>query len=184
LWIFPKGDDIANVGIGIGAKTGRSAKKLLDDFIAKHQTLSKGSIVETVGGGIPVGGFVKELAKDNMMVVGDAARQVNPMHGGGMHEAMLAGRLAGQAAVDAIQNNDLSLLKGYTEKWWAERGPSLMNVLKIRHFFEKLTDDDFNLMADHLSPEAIVAITHGDMKVILSEVSKHPQILGIFKKLI
>ena len=40
------------------------------------------------------------------MVVGDAAHQVNPLHGGGIDEATIAGEIAAQIAIKAITKGD------------------------------------------------------------------------------
>ncbi|MEF8874328.1 MAG: NAD(P)/FAD-dependent oxidoreductase, partial [Candidatus Thermoplasmatota archaeon] len=57
LWIFPKGEDKANVGLGLqlsrldGSKT---PKDYLDEFIEDHEGLKKGQAVDMVAGGVSV----------------------------------------------------------------------------------------------------------------------------------
>lgn len=103
-------------------------------------------------GVVPVGGFVKELVKDNVLVVGgDAARQVNPMHGGGMAEAMEAGTIASKWIVKALEEENISLLQNYTREWWETDGKRLEKVLKVRRVTEKLTDEDLDLFIQLLS---------------------------------
>ncbi|UCD02952.1 MAG: NAD(P)/FAD-dependent oxidoreductase, partial [Candidatus Aenigmatarchaeota archaeon] len=103
LWIFPKGNDVANVGVGIGV-TDKSAKHYLDTFIEDHpEIFGDASIIEANSGGIPVGGFLKNMVTDGLVVVGDAAHQVNPIHGGGMKEATIAGKIAAEVISKCIK---------------------------------------------------------------------------------
>jgi len=53
------------------------------------------------------------------MVVGDAARQVNPLTGGGIDSAMRAGTIAGEVAAKAVEEGDTSKerLKEYERRW-------------------------------------------------------------------
>jgi digeranylgeranylglycerophospholipid reductase len=85
IWVFPKGPGIANVGIGILASLSESgmAKKLLDDFIQKDPRLKNGSPIRFLAGAVPVANPV-ETVRDNLLLVGDAARHVDPVTGGGL----------------------------------------------------------------------------------------------------
>lgn len=62
-WIFPKGNRIANVGVGIRktfVKKGISPMDCLKTFVYKHEgvanRLKKGTIVEKISGIVPLGG--------------------------------------------------------------------------------------------------------------------------------
>ncbi len=85
LWVFPKGKNKANIGVAISgyyAKDGKSAQKFLDEFLAWKYP--KASVLTTVVGGIPIDKTVKQMVKDGLMLVGDAAHTVNPVTGGGI----------------------------------------------------------------------------------------------------
>ena len=134
IWIFPKGKDTANVGIGVSGAE-RTAKEYLDDFIeSRPEIFSESGIVEVNSGGIPVGGFLDNMVKDGLVIVGDAGHQVNPIHGGGIKEATLAGRMAADVISKCIKNDDVSAeaLSEYNRIWWKERGESLKRVEKLR----------------------------------------------------
>ncbi|HHM24208.1 MAG TPA: NAD(P)/FAD-dependent oxidoreductase, partial [Bacteroidetes bacterium] len=103
LWVFPKGDGIANVGLGISgadAKNGVSPRQYLERFVAEH--FPGASILTTSIGGVPVARTLREIVKPGLMLVGDAARQANPVSGGGIVSGMIAGKLAGQVAAEAV----------------------------------------------------------------------------------
>ena len=55
------------------------------------------------GGLIPVGGPVRPLARDRVLLIGDAAGLVSPLTAGGIHTALSSGRLAGHAIADHLQ---------------------------------------------------------------------------------
>ncbi|SVC98282.1 uncharacterized protein METZ01_LOCUS351136, partial [marine metagenome] len=100
LWVFPKGDRFANIGIGISGKYSRykSAKKYLDEFMEREYP--DAAILTTMCGGVPCGKPMRNPVKDGLMLVGDAAHQINPMTGGGIVSGMTAGWIAGQVAAD------------------------------------------------------------------------------------
>jgi digeranylgeranylglycerophospholipid reductase len=184
VWIFPKDDDRANVGIGIAGDAKMTAKHYLDKFIAERPGLAKGSILEVNVGSVPVGGFLKNMVKDNLIVVGDAARQVNPIHGGGINEAMTSGRMAGRIAAKAAAKGDMSILKEYNAEWWSTRGDKLQKVLKVRNFTEKLDDDDLDYLATIWSGEDLIEMTRGNNKTAFKKIIAHPKLLKWVKDFI
>ncbi len=164
VWVFPKGKNRANVGIGItGLGNIKTAKLLLDEWIEARPELRKGSIIEVNAGCIPVGGFLESMVGNGIVGVGDSVNQVNPIHGGGIAESLKAGRIAGDVIADAIKKNDVSAkqLSAYDKIWWKECGNRLKNVEKVREMFEKMTDDELNDMAEVLSGEELVDLAHG-----------------------
>ncbi|ASJ07647.1 digeranylgeranylglycerophospholipid reductase [Thermococcus pacificus] len=176
VWVFPKDEDRANVGIGINSDNPNTAKYYLDKWL-KENNIPMSRILEVNVGIVPVGGFVKELAKDNVVVVGDAARQVNPMHGGGMAEAMEAGTIASKWIVKALEEENLSLLQNYTKEWWETDGKRLERVLKVRKVTEKLTDEDLDLFIQLLSGADAEKIAGGDYVEVIKALLKHPKVL-------
>lgn len=176
VWVFPKDEDRANVGIGINSDNPQTAKYYLNKWLKENNIPAK-KLLEVNVGVVPVGGFVKELAKDNVVVVGDAARQVNPMHGGGMAEAMEAGTIAARWIVKALEEENLELLKNYTTEWWETDGKRLERVLKVRRVTEKLTDEDLDLFIQLLSGADAEKIAGGDYVEIIKALLKHPKVL-------
>ncbi len=176
VWVFPKDEDRANVGIGINSDNPKTAKYYLDKWLKENNIPAK-KLLEINVGVVPVGGFVKELAKDNVVVVGDAARQVNPMHGGGMAEAMEAGTIASKWIVKALEEENLSLLQNYTKEWWETDGKRLEKVLKVRRVTEKLTDEDLDLFIQILSGADAEKIASGDYAEVIKALLKHPKVL-------
>lgn len=184
-WIFPKGKDIANVGIGIsGAHQEKRAKDYLDDFIESRKELRNGSIIEVNGGSIPVGGFMKNMVADGILGVGDAVNQVNPIHGGGLSESITAGRIAARVIKEAIDEGDYSakFLDRYNKMWWKERGKHLANVEKVRRAFENMNDDQLNDLADVLSGEDLIDFAHGKTAKLIKILLKF-KMKGLIRKM-
>ncbi len=176
VWVFPKDEDRANIGIGINSDNPKTAKYYLDKWLRENNISTK-KLLEINVGLVPVGGFVKELVKDNVLVVGDAARQVNPMHGGGMAEAMKAGTIASKWIVKALKEENLALLRNYTTEWWETDGKRLEKVLKVRRVTEKLTDEDLDLFIQVLSGADTEKIAGGDYAEVIKALLKHPKVI-------
>jgi digeranylgeranylglycerophospholipid reductase len=190
LWIFPKRKGTANVGIGIGAFEEKTAKYYLDKWIKTQPGLKGGSIIEVNAGAIPVGGFLDEMEADNLLVAGDAGHMVDPVHGGGIGIAMEGGILAGKIALKALKANNFSkeFLKQYTKEWFELRGNHLKRRLKGRHLLEKLTDEDFNYLAESITVEEAITIGEGSMtkveqaKLFAKKLFTRPKLIEIMKK--
>jgi digeranylgeranylglycerophospholipid reductase len=153
-WVFPKGEGKANVGVGVQADLAAdSALNYLSHFIESQphlaqggvlspstwlrMNLSKGSPVTLVVGGVPVSPPLPRLVTGGLMLVGDAARQVDPLTGGGIANAMLAGRLAAEVAAKAVAAGDSSAeaLAPYEERWMAGRGRKMARNYRLKERF-------------------------------------------------
>ena len=122
VWIFPKGDGLANVGIGVQVSQIKSAaetKAYLDRWIEKHPGYAKGKKIDMVGGGVSISAPIKQSVTDGLMLVGDAARMIDPLTGGGIANGCIAGKIAGQVAAEAAAKGDVSkeFLMTYDRGW-------------------------------------------------------------------
>lgn len=181
-WVFPKGDDQANVGLGIlPSKAKNTAQYYLDKFVERPR-FKKAKIVEVNAGAIPVNGPLKEPYMDNLLLVGDAGRFVNPITGGGIHTAIITGNLAGQLAVEAIAKEDYSakFLKKYNDMWKPEIYDELDKCLKAQEVFMKLTENDLNSIAETMNDLKLDTIS--TMSIIKAIVAKNPGLLLKFGK--
>ena len=187
VWIFPKGNGIANVGIGVGV-IDKTAKYYLDKWINNNPSICEdASIIEVNSGGIPVGGFLENMVLNGFVVVGDAAHQVNPIHGGGMKEATVAGKIAADVIAKGIEQDNVSqeILSEYNKLWWDERGHSLEKVQKLREVVEKLDDNGLNMLAENLSGDDLVELSRGSKLGALAKIlMKKPSLIKLAKHLI
>lgn len=144
LWVFPKGKDSANVGIGINVEEAKrkSAIRYLEEFIDK--TYPHAAMLTRIAGGVPCATTCPEIVRDNVLLVGDAAHQVNPMSGGGIVSGMIGGMLAGQVAAEAIRENDLRLLPEYQKRWQKRLGWRHDVFYNIKEAISGFTDETLN----------------------------------------
>lgn len=143
-WVFPKGEEIANVGVGISSQlTNVHPKRFLDDFIKWR--FNKPKIEERMGGRVP-SKLMTHFVRDNIALCGDAARLVDPMSGAGIANALLSGKLAGEASARAVKDDNTSILKDYEKEWFRKKGREMRFRMKAKNIFMKLTDDDFELI--------------------------------------
>ena len=173
LWVFPKGNRFANIGIGISGKYSKhkSAKRYLDEFMASEYPHA--AFLTTMCGGVPCAKPMKKPIADGLMLLGDAAHQINPMTGGGIVSGMKAGWIAGQVAADAVKTRDYSekKLQAYPDAMWKDFGKNYERFYNIKQAVENLTDDDLNRIAD-----SVLSIPHN--KRTLASVFK----AAVFRK--
>ncbi len=190
VWIFPKGDNVANVGIGILAKEGswgNRAQDYLDRWIERHpQHFAKASVTEINGSGIPVSSRVPEPIADGLMLVGDAAQLVNPIHGGGIIIAMRAAMIAARVGGDALRAGDVSkpALQPYvTEYWTKDEGAVTEKLLRLRYFSENLSDKDFERLAQILDGDVVLELTEAKFPTFVKLMLRHfPKVAPLVRK--
>ncbi len=173
-WIFPKGDDIANVGLGIVSTfTDKSAYEHLLEFVKNCPATKNAQPVELNIGGDPVGGMLKNLVKDHLMIVGDAAGHVNPLTGGGIITALEAGMYAGEVAATAVKEDNFSekRLIEYQEKCRTEIGDSFDKYLKTKDYMLSLSDSDLDSIAKAFQDTEFENISTKELIKLLIKVS-------------
>jgi digeranylgeranylglycerophospholipid reductase len=151
-WLFPKRGRTANVGLGISGDrlAGRTALAYLEAFIAAH--FPGASVVSRTVGGVPCTGGVKRIIADGLMVCGDAAHMVNPMTGGGIINSLIAGRIAGETAAEALRKGRAveRALRPY-EKRCSERIMSMNRRLyELKEGILSIPDERFDEIAREL----------------------------------
>jgi len=151
-WIFPKGNNIVNVGIGLQMiNTVPNPRRQLythvlvkNPFIGSKNLKGSGGIVSTrrpldcmVGNGI--------------LLVGDSACQPNPIHGGGIGPSMMAGKLAAETICEAIEAEDVSQkqLWSYNVKYMKAYGAKAAALDIFRLFLQKCSNGDLNYGMAH-----------------------------------
>ena len=90
-----------------------------------------------IAGNVPIGLPPQRIVTDGCMIVGDAAHQAEPITGGGIANAMLAGRYAAEVAAQAIEVGDVSAeaLEAYPRRWEATRGRQVARNHRLRERF-------------------------------------------------
>ena len=138
-WLFPKGHGYAEVGLGvIRTLTDQDARWHLDHLM-RHSFLADRlkdcRVVEVQGGGVPLAAPLKRQYADHIILVGDAARHVNSITGGGIHTALRGGVIAGtflRGFFDSGQPPVASALAAYQQQWLDELGDALWKLYQIK----------------------------------------------------
>lgn len=176
-WIFPKGDGLANVGLGISGEYARykSPMEYLNEFLASH--FPKASPLTTVVGGVPCAPTLEKITADGLMLVGDAAHQANPVSGGGITSGMIAAKIAGEVAAAAVAEGDFSdkRLQEYVRRWYKAEGNKHKIFYKLKKFVYELTDEDLDNTARMLLDLPMEKRTL--VSIFKSALIKHPSLI-------
>jgi digeranylgeranylglycerophospholipid reductase len=154
LWMIPKGDGRANVGLVTEDKA--RTKKALDEFIdctefkglEQVNPMWRDGAIRGFGGTIPISGPHEVTHADGLMLVGDAAGFTSPLFEGGSHLALKSAVYAVETAVEALAADDLSAaaMAVYPARWKAEF-PPYNKILRGKTALYNLSDADLSAMA-------------------------------------
>jgi digeranylgeranylglycerophospholipid reductase len=138
-WLFPKGHGYAEVGLGvIRTLTNQDARWHLDHFMQNSfmaGRLKHSRILEVQGGGVPLAPPLKQQYTDHVILVGDAARHVNPITGGGIHTALRGGCIAGHFLGDFLTTDQpptAANLADYQQRWLDELGDTMWKLYRLK----------------------------------------------------
>ena len=185
IWIFPKGKDTFNVGIGILASLSSPGLplKLLNKFISSHPDIKKGEPIRLLAGAVPVAKSV-ETVRDNLLLVGDAARHADPITGGGLTTALEGGKIAGNIIGKAVnqQKFDEEILSEYEYGWKDAFGKKLHRDYLVKEIILDFDDKTLNMLADSLKNYKFDEFS--TLSIIKALVLKHPMLLMKLKPLL
>lgn len=177
IWYFPKNDYALNIGLGVYMDYGGKVKDLYRENVFKEFIKTDKIEVLSSGGGVaPVRRPLWSCAEDGIMFVGDAAFQVNPLHGGGIDPSMRGGYYAALAAADAIEKGDYSLdvLWDYNVKIMTGFGAEFAGLDLLRIVLQSLSNADLNfgLEKNLLTASEILEIAEsGDLSLSLWDIA-------------
>lgn len=187
LWIFPKSDDTANVGIGVQLyklKQKGATKQYLDSWIARQPRFNKGRPLEYVCGGVSVSAPLEKTIMDGLLIVGDAARMIDAITGGGISNGCRAGKVAGQVLAECAQSKDFSeaALQKYERGWRDILEEGLYRDWLAKEKLTTLSDEDFDKIVSAL---AEVNIDKLSVHAILQAIQrKYPELVKTFEDLL
>ncbi len=147
FWVFPKGADTANIGLGVSGMVGKkkSALSFLNDFMEKNYPAAP--VLTSIAGGVPSTITLDKISAPGIMLVGDAARQVNPLSGGGIASGMIGGSIAGRIASEALHMNKLEHILTYDKAWHGRLGKRHEIFNRIKNGIYNFSDEKFNNIA-------------------------------------
>jgi len=156
-WIFPKGGARVNAGLGICMRSNFPNPK---GQFYKH-ILTKpafdGSLLLNGGAWYdPTRRPLDCMVGNGVVITGDAACLVNPIHGGGIGPSMLSGQLAGKTIVEALEKGNVSQesLWPYSLRYNEAYGAKQARLDVFRMLLLSSRDEDLNYgMRYHLLTE-------------------------------
>jgi len=147
FWIFPKGNNTANIGLGVSGMVGkkRSALSYLNNFMSNNYP--EAPILTSIAGGVPSTITLGKISSPGIMLAGDAARQVNPLSGGGIASGMIGGSIAGRIAGEAVKMNKPDHILAYDKEWHNRLGKRHEIFERLKNGIYNFDDNKFNKIA-------------------------------------
>ncbi len=180
-WIIPKGNGVANVGVGIRQrflKRGDNIHKVLERFVREYpyssQYLRKAEIINKIGAVAPVDKPLNKTVFDKVLLVGDSASMILSHVAAGIPISMIAGDIAGNVINDYFEGK--KNLDEYDSAWREKMLDAMMRSYRIKQLWDKISKTDEKLC------KYFRFIGKGDMCAILR--SKIPLKLRIAEKFI
>jgi flavin-dependent dehydrogenase len=175
-WVFPKGENKANVGLGVAQRIlvernreyGRNdtLSSLIENYVRtnpaiKNWKLAEGQQDEGNSKGnwqVPIRRQNDCLVANGYLIVGDAAWMPRPIDAGGIGPAIYASSIAGSVITEALEVGDVSergLWKFNTE-YVKTYGNRMASSEILRRFLQTLSNEDLNYGMKHfLSQEDV-----------------------------
>ncbi|MDD5014362.1 MAG: NAD(P)/FAD-dependent oxidoreductase [Atribacterota bacterium] len=129
VWIIPEGDRIIRLGV-----IAENGSRELDRI--KEEEGIKGEIIDRLAGIIPLG--LCQSVYKKIATVGDAARQIKPLTGGGIYYGMKAAEIL----VECIREGELV---EYDKRWKSKFGREIKFGLWARKVYERLNKNEHEL---------------------------------------
>ncbi len=185
-WVFPKGDNKVNIGLGIektllekrNKRLGKNdnVSSLINEYVERNRAIKNPKLsMDPEDKDNATGNFQVSVRRQNdcmvangYMLVGDSAWMPKPLDAGGIGPALIAGTIIGKCAVDAIQSGDVTEkgLWKYNKEFINEYGYKTAGLEVFRRLIQTLSNDQIDYGIKHflgnLDVEAIAKGEHPD----------------------
>ena len=177
-WIFPKKGTGVNVGLGVASVNRFPNPK---DQLYRHvltKPLFANSIVISAGGGIvPTRRPLDTFVGNGIVVIGDAACHVNPIHGGGMGPSMMAGKIAGEVISEALMKGErtANALWPINVRYMKNYGAKQAGLDVFRIFLQNLTNEEINYGMKYKlikEEDVLKAGLEGDVRLNITDATR------------
>jgi digeranylgeranylglycerophospholipid reductase len=191
-WVFPKGSDKVNIGLGVQQKAferrnkemgiHKDLKRLIDEYVKINPVIANPKIADSdIDEGNGWGTWQVSVRRQNdcmvangYILVGDSAWMPKPLDAGGIGPAIIAATIAGKDAVEAIEAKDVTekALWKYNKDYINDYGYKTAGLEVFRRMLQGLTNEQIDYGMKHfLSKMDIDKITNGE----------HPQFSSVDK---
>ena len=162
-WIFPKSSEVANVGLGVRRIHTAPPIEYLKKWVSSDPRF-KDAEIQLVNGGIcPVSGNLDKTVDNGVILCGDAAGQLIPMTGAGIHSGVEAGKMAGGTAARAVEEGDVSAvrLSEYERLFEEHWGKRIKDSRRVLAMLDKFSDENLNTLAKVVTHEDVLNLANG-----------------------
>ena len=142
FWLFPVGENISNIGIGLRKKEAKKDKRTLNQILKEvidsnyfKDRFSKSKPIENPKGwSLPLGRKSRPNCGAGYMLLGDAAGLIDPFTGEGIGNAIVSAKYAIKVALKAIEENNFerSYISKYNNLVWSNLGPELRTSARLQ----------------------------------------------------
>jgi digeranylgeranylglycerophospholipid reductase len=188
LWVIPLSKSSARVGLFADSDY-QNLSGILNKFLAGDEKLKDAKILKKYHGIIPVYDPKKEVVKNRVILIGDAASQVKPTTGGGLIIGFVCAKIAAETVYDAINSQNIDILKNYGKQYRKMYKNELKMQLKVQTTYNSLNDDDLDSVILKLKEKEIGKIVSecGDLdsqSPLMKELLKSGLIFSVLPKLL
>jgi digeranylgeranylglycerophospholipid reductase len=164
IWYFPKNEFSINIGLGVFMDYKGKVKEFYQNNVFRNYIkTSKYEILSSGGGVVPIRRPLWSCTDGGIMFIGDAACQVNPLHGGGIDPSMRGGYFAANVAFEACERQDYTLMSlwKYNVEVMRNFGADFASLDLLRQVLQVFNNEELNfgLGKELLSGEEILEIS-------------------------
>jgi len=177
-WIFPEGGMKINVGLGVSMSQGfPNPRNQLYGNVLSMPLFKDSKVLSGGGGHVPTRRPINCMAGNGILIVGDAACQVNPIHGGGMGPSMMGGTIAGETIINALETGDVGQgnMWSYNVRYMQSYGAKQAGLDVFRLLLQRLSDEDMNYGMKYrlITEEDLLKTSRGeDARLNISEKTR------------
>jgi len=177
-WVFPKSSEVANVGLGVRRIHKDPPIVYLRKWVSSDPRFRDAEVLLTNGGICPASGQLDRIVDDGVLLIGDAAGQLIPVTGSGIHSGAASGKIAGEVAAMAAEEEDVSSkrLSEYVERYDKLWGKRIRNSRKMVEMLDKFNDDNLNALLRIITGEDVLNLANGNAvgRTLAKLVTKAP----------
>ncbi len=191
-WVFPKGENKVNIGLGVektlldkrNKRLGKSdnVSSLIEEYLHRNKAIKNPRLsTDAIDKNNATGNFQVSVRRQNdclvangYMLVGDSAWMPKPLDAGGIGPALVAGTIIGKVAADAVESGDVTEkgLWKYNKEFINEYGYKTAGLEIFRRLIQTLTNDQINYGMKHFL---------GNLDVEAISKGEHPDFGGLTK---
>ncbi|WP_338140699.1 NAD(P)/FAD-dependent oxidoreductase [Candidatus Nitrosotenuis aquarius] len=189
-WVFPKGKNKVNIGLGVektlldkrNKRLGKhdDVSGLINQYVARNKAIKNPRLsTDPSDSHNATGNFQVSVRRQNdcmvangFMLVGDSAWMPKPLDAGGIGPALIAGTIIGKNVAHAIEAGDVTEkgLWQYNVDYVREYGYKTAGLEVFRRLLQMLTNDQINYGMKHflgnMDVEAISKGEHPDFSMV------------------